>query len=218
MRLKNRILERVTDKELKEDLYRKLKADYPIFYTTHQRAVPNIGNVYEFNGTKIFVDPQGKQIEYVDHRILELYDDLDPNLNDLTDKLLSIPKDCAIRYLEDTLKQYDADEVFEYLTNAKKLGKLYDFADFKDVEWIFDKEKAVYIRTYMFFYKGDFKSFGCTIQTAEAETTKTMLYDDSEDYYKALTYFKNESPIEFLYLFDKLPGRTEHKQNNQEME
>lgn len=218
MRLKNRILERVTDKELKEDLYRKLKADYPIFYTTHQRAVPNFGNVYEFNGTKIFVDPQGKQIEYVDHRILELYDDLDPNLNDMTDKLLSIPKNCAIRYLEDTLKQYDAEEVFEYLTNAKRLKQLHDLADFKEVERAFDKEKATYIRIYMFFYKGDFKSFGCTIQTAEAETTKMMLYDDSEDYSKAFDYFKNESPVEFLYLFDRLQSRGNVKLRNNEME
>lgn len=204
MKLKNRILEQVTDATLKEDLYQKLKADCPLFYTTHQRAVPNFGNVYEYSGVKIFVKPLEKQKDYVEHRIVDLYDDLDSNLNDLTDKLLSIPQECAIRYLETTLNQYDAKEVFEYLTNAKKMGQLYDFADFKEVERTFDQEKSVGLYTYMFFYKGDFKSFGCTIQTADVESTKTILYDGSEDYLKAMSYFKNECPVDYLYLFDRL--------------
>lgn len=218
MRIRNRILELVTDEDLKEDLYKKLKADYPIFFTRHQRAMPDFGNVYEYGGVKIVVEPKARQREYVDYRLLELYDDLDANLNDYADKLLTLPKNHAISYLEGTLTQYDAEEVYDYLINARKLGELHDFAEFKEVQRYFDRENGIGIQTYLFFYKGDFKSFGCTIQTEDPTSTKTILYDQSEDYEKAMQYFRNESPIGYIYLIDCLQNKGNQKNNNKEME
>lgn len=90
---------------------------------------------------------------------MELYDDLDANLNDYADKLLALPKSHAISHLEGTLTQYDAEEVYDYLINARKLGELHDFAEFKEVQRYFDRENGIGIQTYLFFYKGEFKSF-----------------------------------------------------------
>lgn len=216
MKIRNNVLEHITDELLKEELYKKLKADYPIFFSRHERPIPNYDNVYEYDGVKIIVEPQGKQGEYAEHRVKELYDDLTPNLNDFTDEILTIPKEQAIGYLQGILTQYNAEEVYDYLTNAKRLGELHDFAEFKEIQRYFDKENIVGISTYMFFFKGDFKSFGCTIQTAEAETTKTMLYDGSEDYETAFQYFKNQSPIDYVYLFDRLQGEGKNKNNEME--
>ncbi len=216
MKMRNNILEQITDEPLKKELYEKLKADIPIFFTRHGRPVPNYDNVFEYNGIKIIVAPQKQQGEYAEHRVKELYDDLTPNLNDLTESLMSIPKEQAIQYLNGALTQYDADEVYEYLTNAKRLGELRDYADFEEIQRCFDKENTVGLYTYMFFFKGDFKSFGCTILTAEAETTKTMLYDAGEDYITALEHFRNESPTAFHYLFDRLQGGGKNKNNEME--
>lgn len=218
MKIRNRILELVTDEDLKEDLYKKLKADYPIFFTRHQREMPDFGNVYEYDGVKIVVEPKVRQQEYVDFRLLELYDDLDANLNDYADKLLALPKSHAISHLEGTLTQYDAEEVYDYLINARKLGELHDLAEFKEVQRYFDRENGIGIQTYLFFYKGEFKSFGCTIQTEDPSSTKTILYDQSEDYEKAMQYFRNESPIGCVYLIDYLRNKGNQKNNNKEME
>ena len=216
MKIRNNILERITDEPLKEELYKKLKADYPIFFSRHERPVPNYDNVYEYEGVKIIIEPKENQGEYAEQRVKELYDDLTPNLTDLTDEILTLPKEQAVGFLEGILTQYNAEEVYEYLTNARRLGELHDFAEFKEIQRYFDKENTVALYTYMFFYKGEFKSFGCTIQTAEAETTKTMLYDGNEDYEQAFQFFKNQSPISYVYLFDRLQG--EGKNLNNEME
>ena len=74
MKIRNNVLERITDEPLKEELYKKLKADYPIFFTRHERPIPNYDNVYEYDGIKIIVEPQEKQGEYAEHRVKELYD------------------------------------------------------------------------------------------------------------------------------------------------
>lgn len=216
MKIRNNVLERITDEPLKKELYQKLKADIPIFFTRHGRPIPNYDNVYEYEDVKIIVEPKEKQFEYAEYRVKELYDELSPNRNDFTDELMTIPKNHAIDYLSGVLTQYETEEVYEYLVNAKRLGELHDFAEFREIERYFDKKNTVGIYTYMFFYKGDFKSFGCTIQTAEAETTKTMLYDGSENYGQAFRYFKNQTPSHFAYLFDKLQG--ESKKKNNEME
>lgn len=216
MKIRNNILERITDEPLKEELYKKLKADYPIFFSRHERPIPNYDNVYEYEGVKIIIEPKENQGEYAEQRVKELYDDLTPNLTDLTDEILTLPKEQAVGFLEGILTQYNAEEVYEYLTNARRLGELHDFAEFKEIQRYFDKENTVALYTYMFFYKGEFKSFGCTIQTAEAETTKTMLYDGNEDYEQAFQFFKNQSPISYVYLFDRLQG--EGKNLNNEME
>lgn len=218
MRIRNKILERITDENLKENLYKKLKADEPIFFTRSPKAFPNFGNVYEFNDVKIVVKPKENQRQYVDHRLLELYDELDANLNDYADMLLALPKIQAISHLEKTLTQYDAKEVYDYLINAKKLGHLHDYAEFKEIQRYFDLENGIEIYTYMYFYKGDFKSFGCTIQTNNPMNTKTLLYDKSEDYEKAMQYFKNESPINYIDLIDSLKNNGNPKNNNKEME
>ena len=218
MMISNRIIERIPDEAVRTMLYERLKADTPIFFTRHQREIPNFDNVFEGDGVKIVVEPRERQKEYMDHRVLELYDDLDPNLNAFTEKLLSISPELAIEYLNRILTQYDAKEVYEYLKNAKMLNKLYDYAELQPIQSVCDKENPVLIQTQMFFLKGEFKSFGCVIQTPEVETTTTMIYDGSEDYAAALNHFKNTAPSRFAYLFEIMQAEGAPKNLKNEME
>lgn len=203
MRLKNKILELVTDQKLKEELYQKLEDDCPIFYTK-QKDCPNHNNVYEFGNTKIVVAPILGQGKFMDGRVKELYGDLTPNLVFYTEELLVLPKEMAIKKLENELTQYDANEVYSYLKNAREIEELHNFADLVELDTYMDETTSAVLQTYMFYYKGNFQSFGCSLITKNVTNDKVFIYDESQNYEKALEYFKNECPKEYGHIFDNL--------------
>lgn len=195
---KNLIIEEVPDEIMRDCLYSLLESDIPIYYTHHQRAIPNAINVYDYDTVKILVVPEKEQEQYTDKRIIDLYDDLSPNLRDFAEELERLSPDKAEQFLRDTLTQYDAKETAAYLKESLEDGSLYNYAEIVTEDKYFDRRGM--IETYSFYMKGERKSYGITVESKD--DCYCLLYD-GENYKEALDYFADNIRDEDVKLYKK---------------
>ena len=197
---KNLILEEVPDKEMRDFFYALHESEIPLYYTHHERPIPKAPNVFNFPNIKILVAPNNTQGQYIDKRVLDLYDDLSPNLKDMAEEIVMWNNDLGIpRVLRELLTQHDADETAEYLKKSLEDGTLYNFAE------IIPKEKYEnsngMIETYAFYLKGDLKSYGITVE--RGGDCYCLFFDEDDRHTRALSYFEQNVRNEDADLYRK---------------
>lgn len=163
-----------------------LENDIPLYYTRHPRAVPHAANVFDFDTVKIFVAPDRKQEQYIDKRIIDLYDDLSPDLRTVAERLSTETTDDAARILRDILTQYDAKETADYLQSSLRDGTLCNYSEVVPKEHYESRDGR--IETYAFYLKGILTSFGIIVERDEG--CYCLLYDEDSDYSHALSFLQ----------------------------
>ena len=103
----NLILEQVPDNGVREILYLLHDRDVPIYYSRN-RKIPDRDNVYRFSEITVLVTPNREQEQYIEGRVLNLYDELSPNLKDFAEEVFACNSLVgAVRVFKELLTQHD---------------------------------------------------------------------------------------------------------------
>lgn len=201
-RLKNCYIEMIPDEQVREKMYEHLEQDVPVYWFGRNQYAPNGENVYRCHSYAYIVQPQDNQIICKGVRILTLYDDFDRNLRDRAEFLRGLPECVAIDEIKTQVTQYWAQDVYAYLMQGLKENAIHNFADFCDIDAVQDKTLGRELRTYAFYLKGNFKSYGIAAKDTDRDYyVRTDCYDKDDNYLSALETFKeNISPLDELML------------------
>lgn len=199
----NLILEQVPDNGVREILYLLHDRDVPIYYSRN-RKIPDRDNVYRFPEITVLVTPNREQEQYIEGRVLNLYDELSPDLNDFAEEVFACNSLVgAVRVFKELLTQHDAAETAEYLKDRLGRGTLHNYIELESKASYENRNEM--IETFAFYLKGEFKSYGCTV--VRGDNCYNLLYDESSDYNAALGYFRENLHVADRPLLDCLTGR-----------
>jgi len=198
---KNLIIEQIPDTKLKNTLYKLLEKDVAIYYAKTTKQLPSATNLIQLDGLAIFVTPTTEQKDYVERRIVDLYDDVSPDLKDFTKVLLDSNKPME-ETLSKILTQYDAKEVAKYLVESFQNGTLQNFSSTKLVDNFIDYANYKAAEVHGCYYKGELVAYSLTI--LKEEMGFCMFYEDSLNYMDALKWFYHSVKEHDRYLLKGL--------------
>ena len=198
---KNLIIEKLADTTLKSSLYKLMEKDVPLYYSNNADSIPSSTNLIKTEKLAIFIAPTKEQRDYVDKRILDLYDDISPDLKDFTESLLTQDKPIE-EVLVKILTQYDTKEVSDYLVAALEQGSLHNFASTQLVDKFVDEENYRAAEIHACYYKGELEAYSLSV--INEEFGFCMFYNDSLKYPDALKWFYNSVKEQDKYLLKGL--------------
>lgn len=189
MKLKNIILEQIENEDVKEKSYQALENDRPIFYRDDGKKImvaevkPELKELFEKNNDW--------------NRVLDIYDDLTPDLRNYFSGLSKLPKESVINELKSHLTQYNASEVYDILMEKYSNNELYNFMEIQPI--LRKKSNIAEAQINRVLFKGKFSLYCCEILPSNGDIL-SMHHYKKDNLNEAIKQFVNVVPKNLKFL------------------
>ena len=174
MQVKNKIIEQL-DESAKEFFYRLLDDDILIYKATSE--IPEKRNADKCGDFYLVYAPTEKQQPYCNGRVMPLHVYL-PDMKDEAEYMSTLTEEKALHILDFMKEQYEPKEVYDFLMQEHQNGTLWNIMEAVTLNEFLDEENDRKIEIGEVYYKGELKSYACTVMGINERHTCGVSYEE----------------------------------------